>query len=90
MFPLFLSHVTSRHRAGSPSANDLDSYAGGVWFQSCPGQNISVVSQPFKANSGEVPRLSNNLFLPNPFQFIIHLPSYHSTLCNVDTDSVVK
>jgi hypothetical protein len=25
-------------------------------------------------------KLGHNHFLPNPFQFIIHIPAYHSTL----------
>jgi hypothetical protein len=29
-------------------------------------------------------------FLPNPFQFIIRQSFFHSTLCNLDTDSIVK
>jgi hypothetical protein len=38
------------------------------------------------------PRLSNDLFLPNPFQSIVYRPSYHMTLyCIVpDVYSVVK
>jgi hypothetical protein len=29
-------------------------------------------------------------FLPNPFQFIVHLLSYHSMLCNLTTDRDIK
>jgi hypothetical protein len=33
---------------------------------------------------------SHGRVLPNPFQFIIHLSSYHSTLYNIDTDDAAK
>jgi hypothetical protein len=34
--------------------------------------------------------LGRNHFLSCPFQFIIHLSSYHSTPFSLETDSVVK
>jgi hypothetical protein len=37
-----------------------------------------------------VSSLRHERFLPNPFQFLIHLPSYRSTVCSPVTDSVVK
>lgn len=41
-------------------------------------------------NSEIVPRLDYNRFLPNPFPFIVHQSSYHSTLYGPAIDSVVK
>jgi hypothetical protein len=46
--------------------------------------------QSLHENSGTVPQLGHNHFLPNSFQFIIHLSSYHSTLCSPATKIKVK
>jgi hypothetical protein len=46
--------------------------------------------QPFQENSGILPRLDHNSFLPNPYQFTIHQASYHCTLYSIDIKSVVK
>jgi hypothetical protein len=32
----------------------------------------------FHANSGDVPQLGHDPFLPNPFQFIVHQSTLHS------------
>jgi hypothetical protein len=34
--------------------------------------------------------LGHDRFLPNPFQFIVHQSSNHSTLYSADTESAVK
>jgi hypothetical protein len=48
--------------------------------------------QSLHANSGIVPRLGCDCFLPNPFHFIDHRWSYRSKLCmySVDTDNIVE
>lgn len=50
---------------------------------SCPFSCIHTISFMFRFPSG------HNYFLPNLFQFIIHL-SYHRTLCILATGSIIK
>jgi hypothetical protein len=47
-------------------------------------------TRSFQANSGTVLRLDHDRFLPNPFQFIIHLPFHSSALYSLVTKSIVK
>jgi hypothetical protein len=43
--------------------------------------------QSLQENSGMVPRLGHDRFLPNPFRYIIiHLLSCHPTLYGLDTE----
>jgi hypothetical protein len=37
-----------------------------------------------------MPELYHGLFLPRPFQFILHELSHHFTLCNVAGESTVE
>jgi hypothetical protein len=46
--------------------------------------------QSLQAIASIVSLLSPDRFLPNPFKFNIHISSYHSTLCGIYTDIVVK
>jgi hypothetical protein len=46
--------------------------------------------ESLQANTGVILRLGHNRILPNPFQFTIHLLSYHSEVCSLATDSLVK
>lgn len=39
---------------------------------------------------GLVPKFGNTSFFPNPVQFIIHQPPYHSTPRSLKYDSAVK
>jgi hypothetical protein len=41
--------------------------------------------QSLQANDRAVPHLGHDCFLPNPFQFIIHLSPYHSMLYHLNT-----
>jgi hypothetical protein len=43
-------------------------------------ENFRCFPHSLQANSGPVPRLGYH-FLPDPFQFVIHLSSYRSMLC---------
>jgi hypothetical protein len=49
-------------------------------------ETSTILTQSFQANSGTVPRLCNNHFSLNPFQFAIRLSSYHPTLRSFDTE----
>jgi hypothetical protein len=54
----------------------LDSYSGGVQFESRPGHSLSLCFfMVFLGPSGQmlwiIPRLNHDRFLPHPFQFII-------------------
>jgi hypothetical protein len=42
--------------------------------------------QSLQTNAGIVTRLGHDRFLPNPFQFIIHLSPSHPTLNTIDTE----
>jgi hypothetical protein len=46
--------------------------------------------QFYKTNARTVSQVGHDRFLPNSFPLIIHLSSYHSPLCSLATDSVVK
>jgi hypothetical protein len=66
-------------------------YSGGPGFKSQYGDWLTDVFRGFPqfllANAGIVPsKLGYDRFLPNPFQFIIHLPPFHSTLCNLSSE----
>jgi hypothetical protein len=79
-------------RANCGISNDLDSYLGDFcsdlcwdWF-SCMWFFVSTsIPQP---NTEIIPRLGHNRFLPNPFQFNIHLISINSRFYVRATDSV--
>jgi hypothetical protein len=43
-----------------------------------------------QTNSGIVPQLDHDCIIPDPFQFVIHLSSYHLTVYSLAADSVVK
>jgi hypothetical protein len=51
-------------------------------------EGFSYFLQPFQPNAGRVCRLGHDHFLPNYFQFIIHLHSYNRTLRILDNESV--
>jgi hypothetical protein len=74
------------------SSKDLDSFLEGAGFDSRTEHRLS--SQRFRGfrrflqpNSRIVPRLGHELFLPNPFQFIIHHSLNHSALHSLDTST---
>jgi hypothetical protein len=46
--------------------------------------------QPYRQMPGQHVDLGHDCFLPNSFQLIIHLSSYHMTLHSLATDSVVN
>jgi hypothetical protein len=48
------------------------------------------VTQPFQAKAGVLSLLEHDRSLPNPFWFRVHQISYHSTVYNPATDSVVN
>jgi hypothetical protein len=52
------------------------------------GSHNSRFHQSLHENDALILRLVHDRFLPIPFQFIIHVPPYHSALHNVATDSV--
>jgi hypothetical protein len=70
------------------SYNTLDFCSGGVWFESEPEHQLSwhvlFISHSLQAKARILPQLGHDHSLPNPFQFIIHQSSYHSTLCNLE------
>jgi hypothetical protein len=43
-------------------------------------EGFRVFSQFLQTNAGMFPSLSHDRFVPRPFQFIIHLSLFHSTL----------
>jgi hypothetical protein len=59
------------------------------WITGYPGF-FTVFPQSLQANVGTVPRLGHNHLFPNPFQYIIHQPPYHSRLYIPDIDSIIK
>jgi hypothetical protein len=79
---------TSTERRGLV-VNTATSYLGSAGFKSRPGDRISSLiffrsfPQFLQANAGRVPKIGHGRFLPNPFEFIIHLSPYHSTLYNL-------
>jgi hypothetical protein len=66
--------------------NILALYSGGPEFKSQPGdwlswlRSFAVFLSPSRQMLGYYLKLYHDCFLPNPFQFIIHLSSFHSTL----------
>jgi hypothetical protein len=44
----------------------------------------------FQTHTNIVHRLDHNCYISYPFQFIIHPPSCHSSLCSLDMDSIIK
>jgi hypothetical protein len=59
--------------------SNLGRETGLLWF-----------SQYFRANAWRAPRLRHDSFLPDSFQFIMHLSSYHLTPYSLATDRAVK
>jgi hypothetical protein len=64
---------------GWNSSNALDSCLGDAWFESPPGHQLHHDNT----------LISHNCFLPNSFQLIIQLQSYHLTLSDLATDSTL-
>jgi hypothetical protein len=62
------------YRTGLPSGTVLDLYPGGA-----PLASRQDFPQSLQASAGILPQLRYHLFLPNPYQFNTHIPSYHST-----------
>jgi hypothetical protein len=61
----------------------LDLYLRGAYSESLPGlinptEVFHRFPQSLQTNARIIPPSGHNNFLPNPVQFIIHLPSYHS------------
>jgi hypothetical protein len=50
------------------------------------GQNSDFL----QSHAGRVPQLHHNRFLPYPFQFVVHQPSYYATLKPSATPRVAK
>jgi hypothetical protein len=73
--------------------NGLYSYSGITWFESRPGLQLPRMRffMFFLSSSRQITveyvDCATVDSLTNSFQFIIHLPSYHSTVNNVATDS---
>jgi hypothetical protein len=96
LFPLytFLTQVMEHHRW---VVNTPASYSG-PGFKSWPGDRLSWLEfswfssvPPGKCWLGEYFKLDYDHFPPHPFQFIIHLPSFHSTLYGLSYwEGVVK
>jgi hypothetical protein len=63
----------------------------GARFESRSGHRLSDISHGFRhflqAIAGIVPRTGQYQFVPNPFQFIIHLSSYHPMLSSRDSEN---
>jgi hypothetical protein len=78
------------------SGEVLDSYSGSCRFIFRPGHRLSEIGgfMVFLSSSRQIrvvlPRLDHYPFLPNPFQFVTHQPSYHSMFCSLGIDSVIK
>jgi hypothetical protein len=74
------------------SHNTLDLYSGGVWFESRPEHQLSCyvlfISHSLQAKARIVLQLGHDHSLPNPFQFIIHQSSCHSTLYNLENHKI--
>jgi hypothetical protein len=56
----------------------------------CSNDSYRGFPQSLQVNSGIVPRLGHNRFVPSPFQFIIIHLSYHPTLYDFDTEIMIK
>lgn len=54
----------------------------------CPELRFPLVSQFLQTNDGIISRSSLHRFLLNPLPFIIHLPVYYSTPCNLATSKI--
>lgn len=55
-----------------------------------PGWGSHGFPLSLQENARIVPRLRQDCFLHNHFQYIIHQPFYHLTLYRLDTDSTIK
>jgi hypothetical protein len=85
-----------RERSGQV-VNTAASYAGVPGFKSRSGDQLSWlrIFHGFSQNQGQyldcTMKLDNDRFLANPFQFIVHLSPFHSTLCSLSYwESVLK
>jgi hypothetical protein len=71
------AYVSLAHRTGWQSSKVLDQYSGYAQLESRPGHGVPWVFLGFprslQVNAQTVLRLRHGPFLPNPFQFIIHL-----------------
>jgi hypothetical protein len=83
IFSLVTCHKLSSESRGQ-MVNIPASYSGGPGFKSRPGDRLSwlryfvVFLSSSKQMQGSTSKLGYDHFLPHPFQFIIHLSSYHS------------
>jgi hypothetical protein len=80
-------------RNGCGSGNKLDSYSGGVRFESRPRHRLlclrfSWFSRSLQGQIGRVCGLAQVCFIPKPSQFTIDLPTYYSSLYSLATGVV--
>jgi hypothetical protein len=65
------------------------SNSGGLGFKFQPGDRLSwvrfvvVFLSPSRKMSGNILKLGHGRFLPYPFKFIIHVSSFHLSLCSL-------
>jgi hypothetical protein len=88
-------NTNNKSRADWFSSKALDTNSGDNRFESRPGLSSQLphdLPPFFQANAGIVALTQSvhDRFLPNPFQSIIHLSSYHSTLYSLASDSILK
>jgi hypothetical protein len=78
--------------AGCHGGKAPDLRSGGARFESRPGHQLYFhgFTQFLQVNTGIVPWLDHNRFIPSPYQLIIHLPSYHCTLYNLNIHTVAE
>jgi hypothetical protein len=60
------------------------------WNTNCPHGVVYSVPESLQEIAGLAPQLCSSCILPHPFQLVMHQSSYHSTLYNLDPDTVIK
>lgn len=97
-FPIHYSLIVQQfdpEERGCWSGNALDLHSGEYRFECMPGHRMYWAGFSWSSwvpprNTRIVPWLGHCYILPVLFLTIIHMLTYHQTLCSLDTESVVN